>query len=105
MRKLLLLGWTQGVSARDKDGYPISPEDDDAKSFCPIGAKIRVKYEGKLGYNDTDELDKALLEEFHCPDRSIINWNDTNGRKAVEAVEYVEKVIKNLEAKLNAITL
>lgn len=47
MMVLLRQGWTQGTYARDIHGQCTDPHDDGARSFCVMGAAVRVAGEDR----------------------------------------------------------
>jgi hypothetical protein len=42
--------WTQGFAAREADGMPVCPQDDDAASWCAVGSlRVEALLAGDVG--------------------------------------------------------
>lgn len=69
--------WTQGDTARRRNGEPTRPEDPEATCWCAFGALVKC-------YIRTDEFYACHIRLLsHIPD--IGRWNDTNDHATVLA--------------------
>lgn len=63
--------WTQGAQARDEDGLPVSPKDDDARSWDAMGAIRSVTARDEFPLAVRAFVDAAGIAEF------VGSWNDS----------------------------
>lgn len=72
--------WTQEATARDARGNEVKPTDDRAASFDMIGAIQKLEA-------TPDEYGAAIrILRAQCGGKSVFEFNDFHGRKAVLAV-------------------
>lgn len=79
--------WTQGVFARNSSGYRTYELDQDACSFCLMGALYRC-------YIDTEDdglLVRSKLGQA-IEDNTITGWNDDPKRTFAEVKELVDRL-------------
>lgn len=98
--------WTQGTSARDKDGWPLSDNASPAAvCWCSIGALARVADTGPAApfhlyptarYYLNAAAAKAAAPGSHSG-KSIVNFNDTHTH--AEVMEVWNKAIQLAEVK------
>jgi len=55
--------WTQKTSARDASGYPVSPFDKDACSFCLSGALTKVLFPKSLSSLHPRAISKSIMPD------------------------------------------
>lgn len=97
-------GWTTGYFARDEDNQPCAAEDDEAKSFCALGAIKRFHHESSDGaaYNKLkSRLHTLVCKRFNSV--SIADFNDWPGRTAEDVIYNLQEVEAELlaEGELN----
>ena len=81
--------WTQGCTARDKEGVPVNLKD--GCSFCTIGA---LAVAGNNDGNVSDEVLDYFRDQLGRP--GIIAWNDSPERTHAEVLAQFDKVIDSL---------
>ena len=80
-------GWTQGVSARDKDGLSVMWSSSRAVCFCADGALAHVSGLYRSKHSDYDEANSFLCGYFHDNFKlGYVLWNDSEGRTQDEVV-------------------
>ena len=78
VRELLRLHWTRGTFARTLDGTPCNPHNEDARTFCLVGAVMHVT---NTNVGTLDETYTVIAQ--HCFPENVSNYNDTNGKEKV----------------------
>ncbi len=94
-------GWTQGTAARNAAGITCNAYDDDARSWCALGAIAAVTPPACLANNQTDEIFQLryqvqddLVRPLNLPSSLCFPaWNDAPGRKQEEVVALFDKAI------------
>ena len=88
---LVTKGWTQGESAKDKDGYCVPSYSPRATCYCLIGAieKVAPSWDG---LEARDALRRVLGVD------NIVKWNDTPGRTKEEVLKAIDGAIMSDDA-------
>lgn len=104
--QLLKMGWCQGVSAKNSQGFAVIPSDPTARSWCLLGALERavVAYGQAHPYHRLpiltsliDLLAMPIPAHMTCePIRSVPLWNDLPERTHAEVLAHVERVRASL---------
>lgn len=97
-RDLVQAGWSQGSSARTKNGWAIAYYRPEACRFCPTGAVNRAMLNAMQGSDDTDIITQACFDEMRAVIRgysTIPAWNDVRSRRKGAVVAMMERAIKH----------
>lgn len=92
-REKIRQGWTQNVSARNSDNYPVNVDALEAVAWCALGAiwAVRGTYETQ---DDAErELCKTIDREYAY---SIAEWNDKPGRTKEEVLDLYDRTINRV---------
>jgi hypothetical protein len=85
-RDLVAQGWTQGASARDREGTAVHPWSAQARSWSVLGA-IVCGDETRQGRVPIGQLAEAvMLFAASLDTASLNNWNDAPGRTQADAL-------------------
>ena len=85
-RVLVAEGWTQGASARDRDGRAVHPWSADARSWSILGAII-CGDETRQGRVSVTRLAEAVVLMAAVLDSASLNdWNDAPARTQADAL-------------------
>jgi hypothetical protein len=85
-RALVAQGWTQGASARDREGNAVHPWSADARSWSILGAIIcgDESHQGRTGIG---QLAETVMEVADAIGTASLNrWNDEPGRTQEDAL-------------------
>ena len=89
--------WTQGRTARDKDGAAVASHTPEAVCFCAIGAINRAAFEASTDWAGSD-LAYAMLSRQLRSDMpealGVATWNDTPGRTQDEVANLLRRAAK-----------
>lgn len=77
--------WTQGESARNEAGHPVSVQDSGATCFCAYGALMRI-----TGKHAVDSAAARFLGEA-IGTSMIAQWNDKRSRRQAYVVRKFRK--------------
>jgi hypothetical protein len=85
-RDLIVQGWTQGASARNRDGRPVHPWSGDARSWSVLGAVIcgDETHQGRVPIGLLADAVMALAGSLGTA--SLNDWNDEPGRTQADAL-------------------
>ena len=78
--------WTQGASARDKDGEPVDYNSIHAHKWCLLGAISKV-VDGEA-YQETLKINK-IWDIIYAESISI--WNDEDNRTVEEVIDLAKR--------------
>lgn len=101
--------WTQGVSARDRNGSPVGIKSDNAICWCLLGALHKVcEYTGRNLHGEKSQgkvwdvlYSVAEKESANSGDsRNISQWNDDPSRNQSEVVNLLRKVAAHESADI-----
>ena len=92
-RGLVAQGWTQGASARDREGQAVHPLSADARSWSILGAIVcgDQTHQGRV---PIDRLaDAVMLVAGGLDTASLNDWNDKPGRTQADALAAFDAAI------------
>ena len=90
--ELLAKGWCQRAWALEKSGGVVSVNSQYAVSFCFVGAAARVF----VRYAD---YDRFLQVASQIAGKSVVAWQDAQGRTQAEVVALAQRVEAELESR------
>lgn len=96
-RCLIMVGWTQGSSARDSLGRRVDVLSKDARCYCLTGAVIRSCYSGDIPPDSRLEVVtlQYLIEAIpFSHSRDIITWNDIPWRTKEQVIQVIDRAIE-----------
>jgi hypothetical protein len=88
--RLERMGWCQGSFAQDKNDQSVPPDDEEACSFCAVGAMRAVGQNVLIG--------RAIHALSLAASRTITRWNDDPGRTKDEVIALMRRTAAKLEA-------
>lgn len=69
--------WTDGAYARNKVEQEVDPLDEEAKSWCTLGAVQRVRpWDTWLANAETKDVLSYIADHIPRPDWGIVAWQD-----------------------------
>jgi hypothetical protein len=85
-RDLVAQGWTQGASARDRNGKAVHPWNAQARSWSVLGAIVcgDATRQGRVPMSLLAEAVHLLAAALHTA--SLNEWNDAAGRTQADAL-------------------
>lgn len=97
----LLLGWTQGKFARDKDGNGVRYSSNEAVCWCLLGAQccVLAANEKMFDRSVVDILSngrESVITELTGAAWGVADWNDFPGRTKEEVIALVDSVRKKI---------
>lgn len=110
VKNLIIFGWTQNASARDKNKQGVRINDPNAKSFCFIGTVLAINEKINISSYTYDKLIKILVKEITQIDGTnetvlnskqlriikIINYNDAVERKKEDILLILDNALKTV---------
>lgn len=94
MRSKIESGWTQGCSARTRDGFPVVPYAENACEWCLIGSMTAEK-EYVMSYESRNKASGIIRELIanrnEKPDLAL--YNDAEGRTREQVLELIDEAI------------
>lgn len=84
--------WTQGCTARNKEGMPVPHDDIAAVCWCALGHLWRIDPDGSTGMLDAAF---SLMARKHMDFGSIVKFNDAPGRTVEDVIALCDKVAQS----------
>ena len=93
--------WTQGASAKNRDGKVVGLMSDDAECFCLIGAIDRITLDGEDADNDTAwaGAEAYRLTRDAIGGGAISEWNDEPKRTHADVISALDAAIEKAKAQ------
>lgn len=93
VKQIIESGWTQHRSASDRHSHSVDLRAPNAVRFCMSGALCRVDLELAKPNEELRLKARRQIQGILGGD-SIVNFNDTTGRKKSEVIEVLNEAIR-----------
>lgn len=93
-RRVIAAGWTQGVFARDADGYGAPVYTQEACSFCLVGAVLKAQK--NLDAAEEVRVGAIGLIQRQAGVQYLHKFNDVPERTQEDVLGLLDKTIENL---------